>query len=280
MRIAFWIIIELGLLLGTAAAWYANPKAVYELFYKSEYAAPLRFLAAILAINITARVFKYLHSRRSKRNGRGQQNYYFGINNIRKILVGSLSVFMFFLLLGVDTTRLFTALSIVAAAIAIVSKEFVNDLLAGLYYSFSDNFDIGDYVKLHHQKGKLIDIGVLKIKLLNDNDDLVILANSKVYAEEMVNYTRRDARLMSVDFELAIKAVRNIDQLEKELIEAVAPFASAIDENSFNLKIVEVKKDYLELKFQYRLRQLEQETQRQIKRQTVRAVYSYVTSRE
>jgi len=60
----------------------------------------------------------------------------------------------------------------------------------------------------------------------------------------------------------------------------VSEFAEYIDPDSYNLKIIQVKKDLLELKFQYRLLQEASEVRRRIKRNTVRAVFSYITSHQ
>lgn len=237
-------------------------------------------LVFLVAINLLTKLIKWWYRQRGFARRRGVKNFIFGVENIRKLLLVALFLFTVLSLMGVEPIKLLTSLSIVAAAIAIISKEFVNDLIVGMYYSFSDVFEAGDYVKFHGYKGRVVDIGLLKVKIMNDNDDLVILPNGKVYSEEIINYTRRDVRLMSIDFEMDIKLVKNINSLEKELIEAVADYAEHIEPKSYNLKILEVKKDLLELKFQYQLIGGKSTFQREIKRKTVRAVFSYVTQQQ
>jgi len=130
------------------------------------------FFVLLVAINLTARLVKWWHQRRGYSRKRGAKNFVFGVENIRKLLLIALVIFTFFSLLGVEFSRLFTSLSIIAAAIAIISKEFVNDLIVGMYYSFSDTFEVGDFVKFNGHKGKVVDIGLLKVKMLNESDDL------------------------------------------------------------------------------------------------------------
>jgi small-conductance mechanosensitive channel len=234
-------------------------------------------LVFLTSINLLAKLIKWWYRRRGFARRRGVKNFVFGVENIRKLLLFTLIPFTVFSLMGVEPVQLLTSLSIVAAAIAVISKGFVNDLIVGLYYSFSDVFEVGDYVKFNSYKGRVVDIGLLKVKIMNDNDDIVILPNGKVYSEEIINYTRRDVRLMSIDFEMDIKLVRDIESLERELTQAVADYAEHIEPASYNLKILEVKKDLLELKFQYQLIGGRSTFQREIKRKTVRAVFSYVT---
>ncbi|NJB85115.1 small-conductance mechanosensitive channel [Lewinella marina] len=238
----------------------------------------LYFVMTIAVLNVVTRFIKWLYQQQNYAKRRGAKNFIYGVENIRKLLIGGVVIFTIFSLIGIDFRTLFTSLSIVAAAIAIVSKDFVNDLIVGIYYSFTDVFEVGDYVRFYTYRGRVADIGLLKVKLMNDNDDVVILPNGKVYSNEIINYTRRDVRLLSIDFEMDIRAIQNVDVLEKELTESIAEYAEVIEEESYLLKIVEVKKDYMELKFQFRLKSLDRSRQREIKRRVVRQVFSYVSS--
>lgn len=238
----------------------------------------LYFVMTISLLNVVTRFIKWLYQQQNYAKRRGAKNFIYGVENIRKLMIGGVVIFTIFSLIGIDFRTLFTSLSIVAAAIAIVSKDFVNDLIVGIYYSFTDVFEVGDYVRFYTYRGRVADIGLLKVKLMNDNDDVVILPNGKVYSNEIINYTRRDVRLLSIDFEMDIRAIQNVDTLEKELTECIAEYAEVIEEDSYLLKIVEVKKDYMELKFQFRLKSLDRGRQRDIKRRVVRHVFSYVSS--
>ena len=146
-----------------------------------------------------------------------------------------------------------------------------------VFFFFSKNFEIEDYVKIADHKGKIAEIDILKIRILNDDDDLVIIPNSKVYSSEIVNYTKRDIRMMSIDFQLDVKLINSIEDLEEELISSVDEFAEYIEPSSYNLKIIEVKKDYLDLKFQYTLKALDRDMQRQIRRKTVRKILNFIS---
>jgi small-conductance mechanosensitive channel len=238
----------------------------------------LYFAMTVAVLNVVTRSVRYLYQRRNYAKRRGAKNFVYGVENVRKLLLSVVVVVTILSLFGINVPVLFTSLSIVAAAIAIISKEFVNDLIVGLYYSFTDIFEVGDYVKFYNYKGRVADIGLLKIKILNDNDDVVILPNGKVFASEIINYTRRDVRVMSIDFEMDIKSIKNVDQLEEELKDSLATYADVIEENSYLLKIMEVKKDFMEMKFQLRLKNLDRPQQREIKRRVVRKIFNYVGS--
>ena len=274
------LFIELTVLIGLLLAINSVP-FIHQLADKNNLVSVLsRFIIFALTIDLFRRVVGYSYAKKNKLKERSKDNFLFGINNIAKVVVGIGAIVSLFGLFGIDPMTLITSLSIVAAAIAIIMKEYINDFLVGIYFSFSKNFEINDYVQLADQKGKITEIQLLKIKLLNDDDDLVMIANNKVYANDIINYTKRDIRLMSIDFQIDISLVDDIESLEKELIETLVDFSEFLESDAYNIKIVKMKKDYLDLKFQYKLKRLDYELQRQIRRKTVRQVFNHITSKQ
>jgi len=85
-------------------------------------------------------------------------NFQYGIDNIARVLITLAGVVFIFQLFGVEFRTLLTSISIVAAAIAIISKDYITDFLVGLYFSFSKDFEINDYVRFGEQKGKITEL--------------------------------------------------------------------------------------------------------------------------
>lgn len=236
-----------------------------------------KFVVFLAIVDAIRRITRTWFSRSNPMNSSGKANFDYGIDNIAKVVVMLGGIIYLFQLFGIDVKTLLTSLSIVAAAIAIITKEYINDFLVGIYFSFSRNFEINDYVKMGEHKGKITELQLLKVRLLNDDDDAVLIPNSKVYNTEIINYTRRDFRLMSIDFELGINHLNSIEALEEDLTTSLTDFSDYIDQDSFNLKIIEMKKDYVELKFQYTLKRFDRDLQRSIRKKTVRQVFNHIT---
>lgn len=265
--------------LGAAAYLYffVHPKFPEKFLlnaYKTSLGLTMFLFFTSLCLNAAEELYRY----RKKVHGFSRDSVFVGLRNIFAI-VSFLAVFVaIFGLFGIDFVTLFTSLSIVAAAIAITTKEYINDVLAGINLGFSRDFEIGDYIQINEQKGKILDIGLLRFKMLNDDKDVVFLPNGRVYASEITNYTRREMGLMSIDFQIDILKIDGIERLEAELVDSIAEYADYIYPDSYYLKIKDVKKDFLDLKFQYRLRSMDQELHLNIRRKTVRKVLSYVTA--
>jgi MscS family membrane protein len=239
------------------------------------------FLIYVLMLRLSVSVISllYLGQKKIKKINIKKDNILIGVRNLYRLLFSIGLIVTLFGFFGIDILTLLTSLSIVAVAFVIIAKEFINDLIVGIYNSFADDFEIGDYVKIGNQKGKILEIGLLKLKLHDDNDVIVFIPNSKAYSNEIVNYTKRDIRQMNIDFQLDIKFVKNIELLEKELKTSLEKFSKYIVEDSYNLKIVEVKKDYLDFKFQYKLNHMDRDLQIGIRRKTVRKIFSYITEK-
>ena len=256
---------------------YFNQAAADILARRPMISALMAFLIFYFFIKLISILIIAYYARRNRVSFKKKDNFHFGIENIANILIAFGFIGFILRLFGVDPFEILTSATIVAAAIAIVTRDYIADFLSGLYLSFSDTFGIGDYVKLDNHKGRIIEIGMLKIKILNDDDDLVIMPNFKVYFNEIINYTRRDARIMSIDFQIALKNVISIEELEKDLIRTLNTFSEYIMSKSYSLKVVEMKADHLEIKFQYKLKNIDPLLQREIRKKTMREVFNYIS---
>jgi small-conductance mechanosensitive channel len=195
----------------------------------------------------------------------------FTIIAIISLLLGILSI------LGLDLKEVFTSLSIFAAAIAIIFKEFISEIIIGVINGFSSKIEIDDYVEYNGEKGKIIDIGLQKITLLNDEDDIVYIPNTKFYNSEVVNFTKRDLIKMSVDFQVDVHKLESTEHLERILIQSCQIMNPYILANTFSLKVQKVTKDYIDYKFQYTLKEAQRDVQKEMKKIVLRSVSSYIT---
>lgn len=274
-----WILIfNLLLLVGVIYLKFFNSissKLIAEVY---QLQSVLAFIIFYLTIHFTSNITKYFYSKKNKIPKNKKNNVHFGIENIANFTIG-IGVFITLLsVFGINPSELITSLTIVAAAIAILTKEYIVDFLSGIYLSFSNTFEINDFVKIDNHKGKIVEISMLKVKILNDDDDIVIIPNSKVHYGEIINYTKKDLRLMTVDFQIALKNINSIEQLEKEIISSLKSFTEYIEPKSYNLKVVEMKMDYLEVKFQYTLKKIDMDLQQKIRKRTIREVFNFISS--
>jgi small-conductance mechanosensitive channel len=239
----------------------------------------LGFLIFFLSANIIVVLLSWLYRRSRQMQAKQADNVVLGIKNIYYLLVAGAMITTILGLFGIEPRTLFTSLSIVAAAIAIVSKDYISEIISGIIISFSSNeLSVGDYIKIGQHKGKIIDINLTKIAFLDEDDDIIFIPNTKVFSSDIVNYTKKQIRRVSIEFEAALSAVPSVEALEAYLIESLRDYHEFIEPGSFWLRVVEIRKDSLSLKFQYVLRQINRELELEIRRRTVRRIVRYLKS--
>ena len=236
----------------------------------------ISFLLFFIIVNIVTAVLIMAYRLQKNLPYKFSDNVINGINNLYYLIVAFGVAMMIFGIFGIDFKSLITSLSIVAAALAIISKEYVSSIISGFFISFSHEISIDDYVQISGQKGKVLDISLAKIILLNEDDDIIFIPNDKVYLGEIINYTKREIRKVSIDFELNLDYFTSMEQLEDSLADSLVDFYSYIEEDSFNVKIVDVKHDYLFLKFQYTLKEINRDIEKLIRRRTIRQIVNTI----
>jgi small-conductance mechanosensitive channel len=232
----------------------------------------IEFFILLTIVNMVTAAMIMIYRLRKNIPYKFTDNVINGINNLYYLIVTFGLIMMFLGFWGIDFKSLLTSLSIVAAAIAIISKEYVSGIISGIIISFSKEINIDDYVKINDHKGKITDINLTKVSLLNEDDDIIYIPNDKVYMSEIINYTKKEIKKVSIDFELGIQYHTTIEQLEKSLAESLKDFHQYIEPESFNIKIVDVHHEYLSLKFQYKLKEINRDIERMIRKKTIRLI--------
>jgi len=236
----------------------------------------LRFAMFLFGLSLLVRILAMIYRQRKHLPYRKKDNVTLGLSNISILIVTVYAVISSFELIGLSPKDIFTSLSIVAAAFAILSKDFITDIISGIVISFSKEISIDDFVKVGDLRGKIIDINITKTALLNEDDDIIFLPNSTVFRGDIINYTKKQIKKTNIDFEVPTGSFSSVDDLEASLIKSLSEYHHLIEPNSYLLRVVNIKKDYIQFKFQYNLIQFTREMERQIKRKCIRSVVKII----
>jgi small-conductance mechanosensitive channel len=172
-----------------------------------------------------------------------------------------------------------TSVSLVFAGLALITKDYISNMINGMLMTFSDEVSIGDNISIGANKGKILDITLQKIHLLNDDDDVIYIPNNMFHTSEVINYTKRDIKRTSVEFEIGLDYLNNVEEIEKMLIDTLKPFHEMITPDSYYLRVVDMKKDAVLMRFQYILKLHNKEMERKIRRITVRKIVEFISTR-
>lgn len=233
------------------------------------------FLGANLLISIGWIVMISWYLRKNRLQRLTRDNFVLGLNRISSVLNTVMFLVALLTLFGANIKDLFFSLSIAAAAFALLSKEYVANMINGLIIMFSDQLSLGDQIRVGDFRGKVLDITLINVVLQNDDDDIVLIPNSVIFSTMVLNQSKQNIKKLTIEFELEIKFQSSPDQLEQELKSVLRPFASNITENSFSLKILEIKKDLVHYKVQFLIPRPDKETERRMRRMLINTILSF-----
>jgi len=205
------------------------------------------FLVPSLVVSIIRFIIiSVYNARHAKGSVRG--NFVLGINrmttmlNVVFIIVGIMVAF------GINPLEFLTSLTIVAMAIAVLFRDYITNMLSGLFIMFSDELSLGDRIKVGEHKGRIIDVTFGHIQIQNEEDDIVMVPNNLVFTNAMVNLSAHRSNLFTVRFELPLQTASAVQQLEEEIRNVMRNHPNLAESNEITLQVVEIGKDFVRYK--------------------------------
>lgn len=233
-------------------SFYSDKRVLQRLVYALNV-----FLSSNIIISSIRLILLSWYKRRSlyfHTSSRG--SFVLGINRIASVLNAIVIIFSLMLAFNIDPKDFLTSITIVAAAIALIFKDYITNMISGLIIMFSDQLTLGDYVKIGEYQGQIIDITLVNIVINNDDDDIVMVPNNFVFTTNIVNQSFQNSRKVSVEFELAIDHTMDREELKKRLNDLLNKHSNEVLENSMKLKVLAVQKDVVKYKVQFTLTNL------------------------
>lgn len=145
-----------------------------------------------------------------------------------------------------DISKLVTGLSIVGAAIALATKESLENLIASFIIFFDKPFTTGDLVKVQGFTGNVERIGLRSTRIRTDHKTYITVPNKQMVDTILDNISLRSQRRVEIKLEIglaadtnqlrtAISAIKAL--LEKNTIESSSVFLSDTGKNAHIITI-------------------------------------------
>ena len=232
-RYLFKLLVEI-ILLGLLTFFHSISKTWLDHFpnLAQVFLVTMRFFMFLLGASLMVRLLAMIYRGRKHLPYHKKDNVTIGLSNIFIMVIAIYAFLSTFGLFGIDIYKIFTTVSIVAAAIAIISKDFIADIISGIVISFSKEISIDDFVKIGDHRGKIVDINIAKTAILNEDDDIIFMPNSTVFTSDVINYTKKQIKKTSIDFEVATTSVVSVEELEEQLKRFITGISSP-DRTSF-----------------------------------------------
>ena len=210
----------------------------------------LFYLSANLLVSLgrTLLVYFYLKGQNPQPK---QSSVVLAINRIATLLKRGALVVAGFLLFDLKWDDFFSTFSLVAVATVLVTKDYIANIINGLVNMMSDRLSLGDHVKINGHEGKIVNITLSNVYLVDDEDHLTTIPNNTVFAADVTNYGKQRAGRVAVPFEL--KREDGLGDWEDRLREAMRPYEQWIKADSYELVVREITTDKIVCAFTFTL---------------------------
>ncbi|MDX2284910.1 MAG: mechanosensitive ion channel [Bacteroidia bacterium] len=281
LREGVWLLFKSIALLALLYVDYRYRHMTADLGLGSSYVrALLSLLTGILFIDFARITITGFYIRRRRLEWGERDNFIVGISQLASIAGAIVLALSLLIALDIKIREALTAISIVAAAMAILFKDYVANMINGMILLFSDQISIGDTIKIGQHKGRISDVTLLNVHLINDDEEVIYIPNNTVLSTEVVNYTKRAVKRIGVEFEMGFQHLDQLSELEAYLQGSLGDYESYLIPESSVLKVAAVAKDSATLKFQTTFREEpEAKLEKAFRRYLMRKVLEYVDSR-
>jgi len=140
------------------------------------------------------------------------------VHSTVKVILISLFVLIMASSVGIDVTSLLAVLSIVGVAVSLAIQDVLSNFFSGIVLLGSKPFSIDDFVTIGGQSGSVIHIGITHTKLHTPDNQIILIPNSKVTSDVIINVTAEATRRLNLTFTASYNS--STELVEKALTEA------------------------------------------------------------
>lgn len=238
----------------------------------------IRALIFLLSANLIFSLGRIITLRiylRQREETKVQPNFVVGIDRIEFLLNLIAILISLMLAFGIQPLEFLTSITIVAAAIALLTKEYITNIVNGLIMMFSDQLEIGDKIQIGRHTGFIRDITLINLVLKNDAGEIILIPNTMVLSSDVVNFSKNNTHQVIFDAEIPSKNEVHISQLEESLLLVLEGFSESVSKEGAQLNVLERKMDNLLIRYQFPIKSGEKQTEIQVKKSINQALIDW-----
>lgn len=232
------------------------------------------FLSANLIVSlgriITLRIYL-----RQREDNKVQPNFMLGIDRIAGILTSFALLICLMLVFGIRPLEFLTSITIVAAAIALLTKEYITSIVNGLIMMFSDQLEIGDKIQIGRHIGFIRDITLINLVLKNDSGEIILIPNTMALTTDVVNFSKNNTHQVIFDIEISSKNEIHLNALEVSLSELLKKYPEIVFAEGAQLNVIERKAETFLVRFQFPIKTGEKTTEILVKKEINQALIQW-----
>lgn len=151
------------------------------------------------------------------------------IKSLFKALINIFMLFFIFDLIGLNMQNLFAILGALSVVVGFSFKEIIQNIFGGLMILIFKPFVVDDVIEFQNYVGVVHKIEMFYTKLLNFQNELIVIPNGMLIVNEIRNITTKNKRRL--DLIIGVSYSSNLDKVKKVLENIVKECEFVLDEN-------------------------------------------------
>ena len=163
------------------------------------------------------------------------------LTRLGRIILLVISVSIFLAYIGVNVPALTAALGIGGLGLSLAARDTIADAIAGFIILFDRPFRIGDRIEIQEIQtwGDVVEIGLRTTRIRTRDNRLVIVPNSIIGTNQIVNYTYPDPRYR-IQIHVSIAYGRDIETVRQLLINTTRQVTGVLPDQPVEALYVEM----------------------------------------
>ena len=125
------------------------------------------------------------------------------LNSCIKIVIKIIVIITTLATLGMNVTTLVAALGTAGVTIALALKDSLSNFASGVLILFNRTFKVGDFIEINGQTGTVRRIELMFTTLATADNKRLVIPNSVITANMIVNYTAKSVRRLDLNVGVA-----------------------------------------------------------------------------
>ena len=204
----------------------------YTFFIGTDYEFTVLNLLVAILILIGARIFLWFFGRFILKRYYIRRNVdvgsRFAFNQIIKYFIYLLAFLLALQSLGLQLTVILGGLAALAVGIGLGLQQTFNDLTSGIILLFDRSIEVGDVIKVGDEVGQVERIGMRTSEVRGRNNAIIIVPNSKMVVENVVNWSSNDDVVKFV-ISLGVAYGTDTEQVRDVLIQVAKAHKKVLD---------------------------------------------------
>jgi len=151
-----------------------------------------------------------------------------------------------------NISSLVAALGVSSLAIGLAAKDTLAHMIAGFVIMADRPFRVGDRIELEGNLGEIVEIGLRSTKLLTIENNIVVIPNSQLVDNIVLNYAY-PANVLTYYYKVGVEYGSDIDKVRELLLEIAKEIPEILDDPAPNVFFVDHADSSLDFKLVYRI---------------------------